>query len=323
MSRGKSALLAVGGLAVVAFAIQRIGMAVVMREMHILRVALPAIIALSFIRLYLQTTSWARALREGGIHARAGTLMLMRLASQGVGYLTVLGPLASEPMKIDLLRRFEAENATTEIATATLLDTGIYWFSSALVGVVGCLSAGVILAGAHARILVCVLGAGLVSFLLFLKGRDGVLDAVARSLGSKAPQWLVKAGKMEITIRHFSREHPATVRTMLILGLVCQVLLMAEVSVILICARLPLSAGTLLGLEAANRLTKLVGGWMPARIGADEGGAISAFVAFGLPAASGLTLALTRRSRDLIASLIGLTWFAWRQRSAPAEAITT
>jgi hypothetical protein len=323
VSRGKSALLAVIGLAIVVFAIGRIGTAAVMREMQILRVALPAIIGLSFVRLYLQTTSWALALREEGVHARVGALMLMRLASQGVGYLTVLGPMASEPMKIDLLRRFEAENATTEIATATLLDTGVYWFSSSLIGIAGCLSAGLILSGAHARILVGVLGAGFVASLLFLKGSDAVLVAAARSLGSKAPGWLTKAGKMEIAIRSFSGEHPATVRTMLILGLACQVLLAAEVAVILFCARQPLKAGTLLGLEAANRLIKIAGGWMPARIGADEGGAISAFVAFGLPAASGLTLALARRARDLVASMIGLTWFAWRQRSAPADGMTT
>jgi hypothetical protein len=58
-------------------------------------------------------------------------------------------------------------------------------------------------------------------------------------------------------------------------------------------------------------MVKMAAGWMPARIGADESGAAGAFLSFGLPAASGLTLALARRTRDLLASFIGLAWLAW------------
>jgi hypothetical protein len=54
---------------------------------------------------------------------------------------------------------------------------------------------------------------------------------------------------------------------------------------------------------------------MPARIGADEGGAAAAFAALGFPAAAGLALALARRFRDMLASLIGLIWLAWRTRT--------
>ena len=53
---------------------------------------------------------------------------------------------------------------------------------------------------------------------------------------------------------------------------------------------------------------------MPARIGADEGGAVAAFVALGLPAAGGLALALARRLRDVMFCLAGLVWLAlWAQ----------
>jgi hypothetical protein len=54
----------------------------------------------------------------------------------------------------------------------------------------------------------------------------------------------------------------------------------------------------------------MMAGWMPARIGADESGMAGAFFAFGLSPASGLALALARRSRDLLAALIGLSWLA-------------
>jgi hypothetical protein len=92
------------------------------------------------------------------------------------------------------------------------------------------------------------------------------------------------------------------------------VLMVAEVATILWFLKLPLHAGTIVGIEAASRMVKMAAGFMPARIGTDESGTAGAFLAFGLPAASGLALALARRTRDLLACFIGLTWLAWGAR---------
>ena len=97
---------------------------------------------------------------------------------------------------------------------------------------------------------------------------------------------------------------------MFLLDVICQILLGAEVAAVLWCLRIPLHAGTVLGIEGASRAVKIMAGWMPARIGADESGIAGAFLAFGLSPASGLTLALARRLRDLLAALIGLSWLA-------------
>jgi hypothetical protein len=59
----------------------------------------------------------------------------------------------------------------------------------------------------------------------------------------------------------------------------------------------------------------MAGGWLPARIGADESGAAAAFAGLGLPAAAGLALAVARRIRDVLNTLAGLTWLALRTRS--------
>ena len=66
-------------------------------------------------------------------------------------------------------------------------------------------------------------------------------------------------------------------------------------------------------------VTDMVAGWLPARIGADESGAATAFAAPGLSSASGAVLALTRRFRDLLWCLLGLTWLAWRSRKSVRE----
>jgi hypothetical protein len=58
-----------------------------------------------------------------------------------------------------------------------------------------------------------------------------------------------------------------------------------------------------------------VSGWIPARVGSDEGGAISAFALTGFSPLLGLSLALTRRVRDLLWALIGILWFVWNSRA--------
>ena len=141
----RDALIAVAGLGLCAFAIERIGWSAVVRAIEQGGAAVAIILGLSFVRLLLQTRAWSIALRADGIESSASRLMLIRLASQGMGYLSVLGPVASEPMKISLLQK-SAGSATT----ATLVDTGVYWYTSGLVGIAGCVSAALLLAhGPH------------------------------------------------------------------------------------------------------------------------------------------------------------------------------
>jgi hypothetical protein len=89
-------------------------------------------------------------------------------------------------------------------------------------------------------------------------------------------------------------------------------LLVSEVAVVLWSLRLPLHLITVLAIEGLTRGVKMMTGFVPARLGADEGGAMSAFAASGISPALGLTLALTRRTRDLSWALVGLAWLAWR-----------
>jgi hypothetical protein len=148
--------------------------------------------------------------------------------------------------------------------------------------------------------------------VLFLIARSKPLLArLANALDASSPRWLTKAARIEEAIRDFEVEHPASIRKMFWLDALCQVLLAAEVVAIFLSLKIPLHAATVLGIEGATRAIKMATGWMPARIGADESGIAGTFLAFGLSPASGITLALARRSRDLLAALIGLTWLMW------------
>jgi hypothetical protein len=274
VSGRRDMLLAAAGLLVLGFVGSRVGLHAVIKELAEVRAGIAIIIVLSLVRLVLQTRSWAIALRQGGSRTSTGELMLIRLASQGMGYLTVLGPVASEPMKISLLRK----RGNSPVA-ATLVDTGVYWFTSALMGIAGCLAAAVLLAHNLKSIATAVLLALLFSGALFVIARPNLLLVrLADFLGARCPRWLRKAGEVEIAVREFARRDRSAIRQMFLMDLVCQALMAAEIATVFWFLRLPLHVGVILGLEAATRMVKMAAGWMPARIGADESGAAGAFL---------------------------------------------
>jgi len=304
------AILTAAGLGLFAFVASRIGWAGLLHQLMTASLAIPVLVSVSFLRLLLQTQAWRIALRQEGVKTSFRELLGIRLASQSMGYLSVLGPALSEPMKIKLLK-----GDWSSSATATLTDTGVYWFTSALLGLAGCAAAAVLLAGAQdTRTLVGITLLFALLLCLLLR-QSSLLQKLVAALGDRAPRWLRKGAALEDEIRSFRTRHPQSVRSMLYLDLFCQVLLVAETAVVLSYTKLPIHLPVLLGIEAAARATKMVAGWLPARIGADEGGTAAAFAAFGLSPASGVVLALTRRFRDLLWCVLGLSWFAWRSRS--------
>jgi hypothetical protein len=106
---------------------------------------------------------------------------------------------------------------------------------------------------------------------------------------------------------------------MFCLGVACQVLMSAEIAAMFLAFGIPCHLGVILSLETASRLIKAVGGWLPARIGADESGMAAAFLTFGLSSMTGLAVALACRVRDLTEAAVGLCWLAWRSRSVQRE----
>lgn len=304
-------LIVVAGLALLAVVVSRIGWTATFAELRRIWIAIPLLIALSVVRLLLQTRSWKIALSAEGVRGGIGELIGIRMASQSMGYLSVLGPAISEPMKIKLLGD-DWKSATT----ATIVDSGVYWFSSVLAGIAGCVAAAVTLA--HSRYggtlfaisIVFALSAGL------LLRKKPVLGTLVESLGRRAPAWLRKGVELEQQMRGFRERYPAALRRMVLIGLLCQILLFGEAAVVIFLAKLPVHLLSLLGIEALVRITKMTAGWIPARIGADEGGAVAAFIAFGFAPSTGLMLALARRSRDLLWCVLGLSWLAWKSHQA-------
>jgi hypothetical protein len=305
-------------VAAVAFAwvIAHAGLPTMMEQVKAMRVALPIVLALSLLRLCLQTATWSASLKGEEISVGITKLMGVRLAAQSMGYLTVLGPVISEPLKIKLL----ATSGEPTI-TATFLDDGVYWFTSALLAIAGIVSLPLVaLHGRayHSISAVLVLGFAVV----IIRRHTPILSGVVRALGTRHPAWLARAERIEASIREYRLNQPALVRRMFWIDAACQVLLASEVVVVLRSLHLPVHFGAVLAIEGMTRALKMISGWIPARLGSDEGGAISAFSLTGLSPLLGLSLALTRRFRDLLWALIGIVWLAWNSRKLSDRADT-
>jgi hypothetical protein len=304
-------------LTLFAWVIAHVGLPTMAEQWKAMRVALPIILVLSLLRLCLQTVTWSASLRGEDVSVEMPKLMGVRLASQSMGYLTVLGPVISEPMKIKLLR-----TASGPTITATLLDDGVYWFSSALLAIAGI--ASVPLVGVRGTVyhsipiivlLACALG--------IIRRQSPVLSGAVRVLGDRVPFWLTRAERLEASIRTYRLNQPMLVRRMFCMGLACQVLIASEVVVVLWSLGLSSHFVSILAIEGIIRTVKMISGWIPARLGSDEGGAISAFALAGVSPMLGLSLALTRRIRDLLWALIGIIWLAWNSRRLSKQTDTS
>lgn len=298
-------LIAAGAMATLVALASRIGISGVSDWFWRAGAALPIILFAGFVRLLLQTRAWAIALRADGIDVPQSRLLGIRLASQAAGYLTVLGPAASEPAKLVLLR---TQAGMAAAAPATLVETGCYWFTTLLLGLAGT-CAGAFLVTDSRVIVAAAAVFGLP--LVVLGSRHGFLAWLASAtMGSRAPKWLQKAATAELDIRSFRDRHPRPFMEVLALDSLAQLMTVVEVLGALWAMGMWPSLLQVLVIEAASRIVKMLGTWIPARIGADEGGAVASFTLLGLPPAAGLMLAAARRIRDLLWCAVGIAWTA-------------
>jgi len=96
----KKAELAGAFVAVTLFGwvIAHIGLSSIVQQLKAMRIGLLVVLALSVLRLCLQSIAWSASLKGERIYVDTPRLAAIRLAVQSMGYLTVLGPVISEPM---------------------------------------------------------------------------------------------------------------------------------------------------------------------------------------------------------------------------------
>jgi hypothetical protein len=128
----RNGVITMMGLALFGFVAAKLGWNNIMRQLLAIAAALPVVFALSALRTALQTAAWSSALRANGMQASTTNMIGARLASRAMGYLSVLGPLRSEPMRISLL-----ENQSERATAAMVIDTGVYSVSCCFLTILG------------------------------------------------------------------------------------------------------------------------------------------------------------------------------------------
>jgi hypothetical protein len=295
-------------IALFVWVLAHLGLSTLVEQLKAMRVALPIVLALSLLRLLLQSIAWSTALKGQHVSVDIPKLAGVRLAGQSMGYLTVLGPLISEPLKIKLLG-----TSTEPTITATFLDNGVYWFTCALLAIMGIVSLPfVAIHGTTHHLIAGILALAVMVFVI--TRRNPILSALVRTLGKKVPSWLARAEEFESSIRRYRVNQPALVRRIFWIDVACQSLIALEVVVVLWALHLSIHLFTILVIEGVTLGIQMLSGWIPARLGSDEGGAISAFALTGFSPILGLALALTRRVRDLLWALIGIVWLGLNSR---------
>ena len=286
---------------------------VLARQLTTLGWSLAILAVLGLVKLWLRTWSWRETLVADGVRTPGWQLFGARLISQTFGYLSVAGPLVADPLKPLLLRDTDVAASTP----GTLVETAIFWFTSLLIILAGAF-AGILVASNGPQLLAVTLGtmAILMAGFVFLLRKAPLVPRLRGFLArkwkdhpSRLTSWLIKAEGIEESTYSFHLRHPRALRNTLLLNLAVQVVMGAEVLIVLWAIGVKIGFLQLLATEGASRIAKILTFYIPARVGADEASGAGVFVLFGMDAAAGLTVAIARRIQALVWVALGLAWW--------------
>jgi putative membrane protein len=305
------------GAALFAYLIYKAGPTEIARDLAVLGPWLPVVLIPYALSYSLDTLGWRATLGAYKGALGFGALFLTRLAGEAVNNLTPSAYLGGEPLKAYLLKKAKVPLADgfasviiakTAITMAHMLFIllGIVLAYTRLAGVQGLLASTLVVVAFF--ILIVVL-AGWVQ-------RRGLFDFLSRLLTwLHVPTHFLKKRETELnaidrTMRRFYREdklHLVLSVAFYFLGWIAGAF---EVYLLLLFLRLPVGVGDALAIEALVSLIRAALFFLPAGLGAQEGGNLFLFYLFGLPKEAAMTYSILRRLRELILIGTGLTVLA-------------
>lgn len=304
------------GLALFVYLLRRAGWDALVHDFRLMGWFLVLILVLSGIKYTISALAWATAFFP---EERQSWLALFgsRLAGEAMNYLSVAGPVLSEPVKASMVRGVGFAPALA----STLLETTVNAIAASLVTVAGLAmlvlwqASGFTLryAGYGAILILLALGLG---FLYVLKYRVPFLtwpwQRVRHISWLSSPKVGEHLALIEGRLRRLSAERPGALWLMFLLSFVNQGLGLLEIYAVVIPLGITPGLSSVLVMEAFTKLAKALFFFVPARIGADESSSASIFALLGLAPAAGVTLALARRLRATFWSAVGLTFLLAR-----------
>jgi uncharacterized protein (TIRG00374 family) len=311
------------GTALLIFLIHRAGPAKLVEHVAALGWGLALVIALGGVSHLVKTWAWRLTLIGEEHHVSFPRMLGLRLGSEAVGQLGMVGQVFGETLRVALL------SPTMPLASgisSVTLDRALFILTAALASLFGMVAILLALPLSHALALYGVLCAitllGVVLLMaLAVRRRWGVLSGTARVLGRVRyfRDWVERKlstiDSVENKLLDFYHSTPRAFWGSFALNLACQGMAVLEVYLILWLMGANLSLFAALAIEALTKLVNIVGMFNPGNIGTYEGGNMLIVRMFGLSGAAGLTLSVTRRLRALFWAAVGSLCLVMLSRS--------
>jgi uncharacterized protein (TIRG00374 family) len=258
----------------------------------------------------LDTVGWRYAFAHDRVGL--GRLFWVRTAGEAFNLITPTASMGGEAVKVWLLRGRAPvhESLPSVIVAKTTITLG----QGAL------LLVGVALAwrldGADSRLLVAMQGLLLLETLslaiFVLLQTRGLLGWGGRLLlrSGFSPERHAVLGRADDRLARFYRDHPARFALSIGSHFAAWLLGAAETYLILLFLGEPVSWTTAVVIEAFGTGIRFATFFIPASVGAFEGGNVAIFVALGLSASLGVSFSLVRRLREAAWVALGLVAFA-------------
>jgi len=296
------------GAALLAYLVERAGPGKLLQNAKTIAWGMLLVIALAGFAHIVKTWAWRLALLGESKKISFWRTLGLRLVSEAIGQLGVVGLVFGESARVALLGSgVPVASAISSVA----MDRGLFIAAGAVVTIAGLLAAAFVL------VLLCLLG---LAVLAIQKGWP-LFSGSARAAG-RIPWfrgWInSKKAVIESAERQFLQFHrqaPGAFWGSVMLNLASHFLAIVEVYLILqfLGARVSL-VGALI-LESMTKLINVVGSINPGNLGTYEGGNMVIGKFLGLTGAVGLTLGLCRRFRAIFWAIVGGICLAWYSRS--------
>ena len=301
------------GVLLLAYLVHRAGTAKLLESIFTLGWGLSLVIALGGFSHLLKTWAWRLTLLDEKCKVSFVRMLGLRLGSEAIGQLGVLGQMLGENLRVSLLS--STIPLDSGIASVTL-DRALFVLSAAVVSTVGLVTVLVFWPLPHTLSLYTVLLASILLGVILVaalavRNRWAVLSGSAHIVGRVRyfSGWMERRRSLihsvEQKLLDFCHYTPGTFWGSFALNLACHGAAVFEVYLILCLLDTKINIIVALAIEGLTKLVNLLGIFNPGNIGTYEGGNMLIARLFGISGAVGLTLGLTRRARSIFWATVG------------------
>ena len=306
-------LNAVFGIVLLVWLVHRLGLANLMQDVSRLGWGIALVVALGGIAHVAKALAWRLAFPSDENSVAFLHFFKLRLASEAIGQLGVLGQAFGEGLRVSALG---PDLPIASRLSSVAIDRGLFVITGAMVVVVGLVTAPFSLNLAqgwrlYARVFAVTLIVLLLALVFAIQKRWPILSGSAR-LGQRlsyCQAWLVKRDHLIMSIEDrlfsFHRDSPRAFWASLGLNLLTHIASLSEIYVVLLLMGFNIGIVGSLIFEALTKLVNVVGLLNPGNVGTYEGGNVLIARMFGLGSDTGLVLAVARRIRAIFWAGIG------------------